>query len=57
VVPTRVAARIVSAAVLGSTEELDAFAAIRNPPFPGGEVLGGLSQALGMLYYRLRDVI
>jgi glycine/D-amino acid oxidase-like deaminating enzyme len=55
VVPTRVAARLVSEAVLGRPQELDWFARIRNPPFPGGAALGGLMQALGMSYYRLRD--
>ncbi len=55
-VPTRVAATLVSEAMLGNTERLDAFAAIANPPFPGGEFLGGLSQAVGMAWYRLRDL-
>jgi len=54
-VPTRVAARVVVDAVLGRPEQLDWFAPIVNPPFLGGERLGGLQQALGMLYYRARD--
>lgn len=55
-VPTRVAATLVSEAMLGNPERLDAFAGIVNPPFPGGEFLGGLSQAAGMAWYRLRDL-
>jgi glycine/D-amino acid oxidase-like deaminating enzyme len=56
-VPTRVAGRLVSKAVLGDTEELDWFAPIVNPPFPGGEALGGLMQAVGMSWYRVRDFV
>jgi len=43
--------------VLGKTEELDWFRKIVNPPFPGGEAIGGLMQAVGMSYYRMRDFV
>ena len=56
IVPTRVAATVVTEAMLGQTDRLDAFAGIINPPFPGGELLGGISQAIGMTWYRLRDL-
>ncbi len=56
-VPTRVASRLVAKAALGDTEELDWFAPIVNPPFPGGEAVGGLMQAAGMMYYRMRDFV
>jgi gamma-glutamylputrescine oxidase len=56
-VPTRVAGKLVSDAVLGKTEELDWFRKIVNPPFPGGEAIGGLMQAVGMSYYRMRDFV
>jgi glycine/D-amino acid oxidase-like deaminating enzyme len=56
-VPTRVAGKLVSDAVLGRTEELDWFRKIVNPPFPGGEAIGGLMQAVGMSYYRVRDFV
>jgi len=56
-VPTRVAGKLVADAVLGQTEELDWFRKIVNPPFPGGEALGGLMQAVGMSYYRVRDFV
>lgn len=55
VVAARHAARVLTDAVLGRPAELDWFAAIGNPPIPGGESLGGVLQALGMAYYRLRD--
>ncbi|MEK8033005.1 FAD-binding oxidoreductase [Ideonella sp. DXS29W] len=57
VVPTRVAATLVTEAMLGNTERLDWFSGIVNPPFPGGERLGGLMQAVGMSYYRVRDFV
>ena len=56
-VPTRIAANVVSEAMLGDPARLDAFAAIVNPRFPGGERFGGLLQALGMSWYRLRDLV
>ncbi|MBT9595099.1 MAG: FAD-binding oxidoreductase [Vitreoscilla sp.] len=57
VVPTRVAATLVSEAMLGRPERLDWFGGIVNPPFPGGERLGGLMQAVGMGWYRVRDFV
>lgn len=57
VVPTRVAATLVTEAMMGNTERLDWFSGIVNPPFPGGERLGGLMQAVGMGYYRVRDFV
>ena len=56
-VPTRVAAKVVTDKMLGRSDELDWFAPIVNPPFPGGEAVGGLMQALGMTYYRVRDFV
>jgi glycine/D-amino acid oxidase-like deaminating enzyme len=56
-VPTRVAARVVTDKMLGKSDELDWFAPIVNPPFPGGEAVGGLMQAVGMTYYRVRDFV
>jgi glycine/D-amino acid oxidase-like deaminating enzyme len=57
VVPTRAAARVVSAAVLGDTEELDWMLEFHNPDFPLGERFGALMQAAGMAYFRLRDIV
>lgn len=56
-VPTRVAATVVTEAMLGDPERLDWFGGIVNPPFPGGERVGGLMQAAGMMYYRARDFV
>ena len=56
-VPTRVAATLVTEAMTGRPERLDWFGGIVNPPFPGGERLGGLMQAVGMGWYRLRDFV
>lgn len=57
VVPTRVAATLVTEAMQGNPERLDWFGGIVNPPFPGGERLGGLMQAVGMTWYRVRDFV
>ena len=55
VVPTCVAARVLSEAILGDDSHLRLFMQLQNPAFPGGETLSGLLQVLGMSYYRLRD--
>jgi len=60
VVPTCVAGRVIAEAITGDATHLDLFKPMANPPamlpgVPGGEMLGGLMQAIGMSYYRLRD--
>ena len=50
-------AKVVSDKMLARSDELDWFAPIVNPPFPGGEAVGGLMQAVGMTYYRVRDFV
>ncbi len=55
IVPTCVAGRVLAEAIRGDDTHLKLFTALRNPPFPGGEKLGALFQAVGMSYYRLRD--
>jgi glycine/D-amino acid oxidase-like deaminating enzyme len=55
IVPTCVAGRVIAQAILGDATNLALFQQLHNPPFPGGETLGALFQAVGMSYYRLRD--
>ena len=57
VVPTCVAGRVLAEAICGQRELFELFTRFKNPPFPGGERLGALFQALGMSWYRLRDYI
>ncbi|MBN3807851.1 FAD-binding oxidoreductase, partial [Paraburkholderia sp. Ac-20347] len=57
VLPTLAAARAVTDAILGDTRLLSHYEAIHNPRFPGGDALAAPLEALGKLWYRLRDVV
>jgi gamma-glutamylputrescine oxidase len=57
VLPTLAAARAVSDAILGDPRLLSHYEAIHNPRFPGGDALAAPLEALGKLWYRLRDVV
>src|SRR5262249_48022501 len=54
---THIAAEIVSDAICGTTERFDLFSRIRHTQLPLSEVFGNYMLALGMLYYRIRDLI
>ena len=54
-VPTCVAGRVLAEAIAGDDTHLRLFSALHHRPFPGGEVVAGMLQVLGMSYYRLRD--
>lgn len=53
---THIAAEIVSDAICGTAERLDLFEKIRHMPMPQGRT-GNYMLALGMIYYRLKDLI
>ncbi|MFN0219222.1 MAG: NAD(P)/FAD-dependent oxidoreductase [Hyphomicrobium sp.] len=54
---THIAADIVADAITGTTERFDLFDKIRQIRLPVGRFLGNQMLALGMLYYRLKDMI
>jgi len=54
---THIAAEIVSDAICGVTEKFDLFDRIRHTRLPLSDVFGNQMLALGMLYYRLRDLL
>lgn len=53
---THIAAEIVSDAICGTSERLDLFEKVRHLPMPQGWI-GNHMLALGMLYYRMKDLI
>ncbi len=57
VLPTLAAARAVSAAILGQTDELALYQGLQNERFPGGKYLAAPLEAIGKAWYRLRDSI
>jgi glycine/D-amino acid oxidase-like deaminating enzyme len=52
-----IAAEIVSDAICGTTERFDLFDRIRHTRLPLSDRFGNQMLALGMLYYRLRDLL
>jgi glycine/D-amino acid oxidase-like deaminating enzyme len=54
---THIAGQIVADAIAGTMEKLDLFEKIRHVRLPVGQFLGNQLLALGMLYYRLRDLL
>jgi gamma-glutamylputrescine oxidase len=54
---TGMAGRMVAEAIAGQAERFDLFARIRHHAFPGGALMRTPALVLGMLYYRLRDLL
>lgn len=48
--------KLIAEAVAGTAEQFDVMAKIRHQPFPGGPIRMPML-ALGMMYYRLRDLL
>ncbi|KVO53861.1 NAD(P)/FAD-dependent oxidoreductase [Burkholderia stagnalis] len=57
VLPTLAGARAVADAVLGDDRLLALYQRIRNPRFPGGDRLAAPLEAIGKVWYRLRDTV
>lgn len=51
------AGRIIADAVCAETEKFDIFSRVKHRPFPGGALFRTPLLVLGMLYYRLRDML
>ena len=49
--------RVIADAIRGDTEKFDVFDKVRHRKFPGGKMLRAPLLVLGMLYYRLRDLL
>ncbi|HKT72633.1 MAG TPA: FAD-binding oxidoreductase [Steroidobacteraceae bacterium] len=54
---TGIAGKLVAQAIAGTAERFDVFARIPHADFPGGSLLRRPSLVLGMLYYRLKDLL
>jgi len=51
------AGRLAAEAIAGQAERFDLYGRLRNRPFPGGPLLRTPALVLGMLWYRLRDLL
>ncbi|GFR89184.1 FAD-dependent oxidoreductase [Elysia marginata] len=54
---THTAARVLAEAISGQAQRFDAYAKIRHMTFPGGKTFRSPLLALGMLWYRLKDML
>ncbi|MGB1272309.1 MAG: NAD(P)/FAD-dependent oxidoreductase, partial [Endozoicomonas sp.] len=54
---THMAGRVLAEAMTGQAERFDVFAGIRHMTFPGGKYFRSPMLALGMLWYRLKEVM
>jgi gamma-glutamylputrescine oxidase len=54
---TGMAGKLVAEAIVGQAERFDLYARLRHRAFPGGRMLRTPALVLGMLYYRLRDLL
>ncbi|WP_419536971.1 NAD(P)/FAD-dependent oxidoreductase [Endozoicomonas sp.] len=54
---THMAGRVLAEAISGQAERFDVFANIRHMTFPGGRYFRSPLLALGMLWYRLKEVV
>ncbi len=57
IVLTGIAGKLLAEAIAGTSERFDVLARIPHRPFPGGPALRRPALVLGMLWYRLRDLL
>jgi hypothetical protein len=57
VAPTHIMARVMAEALSGDTRRFDILSRIRHWPFPGGRYLRRPGLALGMLYFKAKDLL
>jgi gamma-glutamylputrescine oxidase len=54
---TGLAGKLVAEAINGDASRFDVFARLQHSPFPGGQMFRTPALVLGMLWYRLRDLL
>ena len=57
VAPTHLAGKMLADAICGDSERFDIFAQIKHMSIPGGKWFGGPAVALGMSYFRLKEML
>ena len=55
--PTHIAGQILADMICGDAERFDVFERVRHWKLPGGKWFANPALALGMLYYRLREIL
>lgn len=57
VAPTHIAGRIMADVIAGDSGRFDVFERVRHLKLPGGKWFANPALALGMLYFRLKEVL
>lgn len=57
VAPTHIAGKMLADVVAGDSEQFDVFARVYHLKLPGGRWFANPALALGMLYYRIKDLL
>ena len=55
--PTHIAGQILADAICGDTERFDVFERVKHWKLPGGKWFANPALALGMLYFRLKEIL
>ncbi len=57
VAPTHLAGKVLADIIAGDSEQFDVFSKVRHLRLPGGKFFANPALALGMMYYRLKDLL
>ncbi len=57
VAPTRLGGKMLADAVAGDSEQFDVFSKVNHWRLPGGKWFANPAVALGMMYYRLQELL
>ncbi len=57
IAPTHLAGKLLADIICGDSEQFDVFSKVRHIPLPGGKWFASPAIALGMMYYRLKELL
>ncbi len=57
IAPTHLAGKMLADIICGDSEQFDVFSKVRHIPIPGGKWFASPAIAMGMLYYRLKELL
>jgi gamma-glutamylputrescine oxidase len=57
VAPTHIAGQVLAEVISGDSERFDVFAKVKHLKLPGGKLFANPAMALGMMYYRLKELL
>ena len=57
IAPTHLAGKMIADIICGDSEQFDVFSKVRHIPLPGGKWFASPAIAMGMMYYRLKELL